>query len=139
MKHGTRTADLAAAAAGIAGPALIFIGYSLADDLDEDPSMGMRLFFVLVTVGGSAYLLYTERGDRKVAIGALAASSFGFLLQTNMISLHVRSARMVVWAAIAVCAGLLWMRDGNKITSTVAASMVFVSTLILALSLRILH
>jgi hypothetical protein len=101
--------------------------------------MGMRLFFVLVTVAGSAYLLYTERGDRKVAIGALAASSFGFLLQTNMISLHVRSARMVVWAAIAVCAGLLWMRDGNKITSTVAASMVFVSTLILALSLRILH
>ena len=59
--------------------------------------MGMRLFFVLVTVAGSAYLLYTERGDRKVAIGALAASSFGFLLQTNMISLHVRSARMVVW------------------------------------------
>ena len=101
--------------------------------------MGMRLFFVLVTVAGSGYLLYTERGDRKVAIGALAASSFGFLLQTNMISLHVRSARMVVWAVIAVCAGLLWMRDGSKITSTVAASMVFVSTLIIALSLRILH
>ena len=101
--------------------------------------MGMRLFFVLVTVAGSGYLLYTERGDRKVAIGALAASSFGFLLQTNMISLHVRSARMVVWAVIAVCAGLLWTREGSKIASTVAASMVFVSTLIIALSLRILH
>ena len=101
--------------------------------------MGMRLFFVLVTVAGSAYLLFTERGDRKVAIAALAASSFGFMMQTNTISLHVRSARMVVWAVIAVSAGLLWMRDGNKVTSTVAASMVFVSTLILALSLRILH
>jgi hypothetical protein len=102
--------------------------------------MGMRLFFVLVTVGGSVYLLYTERGDRKVAIGALAASAFGFLLQVNVITLHMRYARMLVWAAIAVCAGMLWMRDGtSKITSTVAASMVFVSTLIVALSLRILH
>ena len=48
--------------------------------------MAMRLFFVLVTVAGSGYLLYTDRGDRKVTIAALAASSFGFLLQLNMIS-----------------------------------------------------
>ena len=101
--------------------------------------MGMRMFFVLVTVGGSVYLLYNERGDRKVAIGALAASCFGFMLQMNMISLHMRYARMLVWLGIAVCAGLLWMRVGDKTASTVAASMVFVSTLIVALSLRILH
>jgi hypothetical protein len=101
--------------------------------------MAMRLFFVLVTVAGSAYLLFTERGDRKLAIGALAASSLLLLLQLNVLTLHVRYARLVVWAAIAVCAGLLWMRDGGKHTSTVAASMVFVSALTIALQLRILH
>jgi hypothetical protein len=101
--------------------------------------MAMRLFFVLVTVLGSAYLLFTERGDRKVAIAALAVSSFGLLLQLNVISLHMRYARTVVWAAIAVCATLAWMRDNSKTASTVAASMVFVSALTVALSLRLLH
>jgi hypothetical protein len=101
--------------------------------------MAMRLFFVLVTVAGSAYLLFNERGDRKVVIAALAASCFGLLLQLNVISLHLRYARTVVWAAIAVCAALSWMRDGSKAASTVAASMVFVSALTVALSLRLLH
>ncbi len=66
--------------------------------------MSMRLFFVLVTVLGSAYLLFSDRGDRKVAIAALAVSGFGLLLQLNVITLHLRYARTVVWAAIAVCA-----------------------------------
>ena len=101
--------------------------------------MSMRLFFVLVTVVGSVYLLFTERGDRKLAIAALAISGFGFLLQLNVITLHIHYARMVVWAAIAVCAGLLWTRDGSKSASTVAASMVFVSTLTIALSLHLLR
>jgi hypothetical protein len=101
--------------------------------------MAMRLFFVLVTVVGSAYLLFTERGDRKVAIAAVAVSAFGLMLQLNVVSLHMRYARTVVWAAIAVCAGLLWMRDNSKTASTVAASVVFVSALTVALSLRLLH
>ena len=101
--------------------------------------MAMRLFFVLVTVAGSAYLLFTDRGDRKVTIAALAASSFGFLLQLNVISLHMRYARTVVWAAIAVCAGMVWMRENAKTPATVAAGMVFVSALTVALSLRMLH
>lgn len=101
--------------------------------------MAMRLFFVLVTVLGSAYLLFTERGDRKVAIAALAVSAFGLLLQLNVISLHMRYARTVVWAAIAVCAAMAWMRENSKTTSTVAAGMVFVSALTVALSLRLLH
>jgi len=101
--------------------------------------MAMRLFFVLVTVAGSAYLLFTNRGDRKVTIAAVAASSFGLLLQLNVISLHMRYARTVVWAAIAVCAGMVWMRENSKTPSTVAAGMVFVSALTVALSLRLLH
>ena len=101
--------------------------------------MAMRLFFVLVTVAGSAYLLYTERGERRFKLGALAASAIGMLLQLNVISLHVRYARTVVWAAIAVCAGFVWMRDNSKTGSTVAAGMVFVSTLTVALSLRLLR
>jgi hypothetical protein len=99
----------------------------------------MRLFFVLVTVGGSAYLLFTDRGDRRFTIGALAASAFLLLLQLNVISLHIAHARTIVWAAIAVCGTLLWMRDGSKTSATVAASMVFVSALTVALSLRMLH
>ncbi|HYR20033.1 MAG TPA: hypothetical protein VEQ15_11110 [Myxococcales bacterium] len=101
--------------------------------------MAMRLFFVLVTVVGSAYLLFNERGDRKVAIVALVVSCFGLLLQLNVITLHLRYARTAVWAAIAVCAVLSWMRDGSKASSTVAASMAFVSALTVALSLRLLH
>jgi hypothetical protein len=101
--------------------------------------MAMRLFFVLVTVGGSGYLLFTDRGDRRFTIGALAASALLLLLQLNVITLHVRHARTVVWAAIAVCATLLWMRDSAKTTATVAASMAFVSALTVALALRILH
>jgi hypothetical protein len=99
----------------------------------------MRLFFVLLTVGGSIYLLVTDRGERKYAIGALIASSIGLLLQLNVITLHLHYARTVVWAAIAVCAGFLWMKDGSKTGATVAASMVFASTLIVALSLRLLR
>ena len=99
----------------------------------------MRLFFVLLTVGGSVYLLVTDRGERRFAIGALAASSIGLLLQLNVITLRLHSARTVVWAAIAVCAGLIWLRDGSKTGATVAASMVFASALVVALSLRLLR
>jgi len=56
-----------------------------------------------------------------------------------MISLHMRYARTVVWAAIAVCAGMVWMRENAKTPATVAAGMVFVSALTVALSLRMLH
>jgi hypothetical protein len=101
--------------------------------------MAMRLFFVLLTVGGSIYLLVNDRGDRKYALGALVASSIGLLLQLNVITLHVHYARNVVWMAIAVCAGFLWMKEATKTGATVAASMVFVSALTVALSLRILH
>jgi hypothetical protein len=101
--------------------------------------MSMRLFFVLVTVVGSAYLLFTERGERRYTVAALVISSIGLLLQVNAITLHMRYARTVVWAAIAVCAGLIWMRQTTKNASTIAASMVFASALTVALSLRILR
>ena len=101
--------------------------------------MAMRLFFVFLTVAGSIYLLVTREGDRRYAIGALAASSVGLLLQLNVITLHLCYARLVVWAAIAVCAALVWLRDSSKTGATVAASMVFVSALTVALSLRLLH
>jgi len=101
--------------------------------------MAMRLFFVFLTVAGSIYLLVTREGDRRYAIAALAASSVGLLLQLNVITLHLRYARLVVWAAIAVCAALVWLRDSSKTGATVAASMVFVSALTVALSLRLLH
>jgi hypothetical protein len=101
--------------------------------------MGMRLFFVLLTVIGSAYLLFTERGDRRLSIAALAVSTVGLLMQLNVITLHLHYARTVVWAAIAVCAALYWMRESSKAASTVAAGMVFVSALTVALSLHLLH
>lgn len=101
--------------------------------------MSMRLFFVLLTVVGSAYLLFTERGERRLAIAALVVSAFGLLLQLNVISLHVRYARTVVWAAIAICAAIIWMRQSSKSASTVAAGMVFASALTVALSLRLLR
>lgn len=101
--------------------------------------MAMRLFFILVALGGSAYLLYREKGDRKFAIGALAASALGLMLQMHWISLRVQYARTVIWAAIAVCAGLMWSRHASKTDSTVAAGLMFVSALTVALSLRLLH
>lgn len=101
--------------------------------------MGMRLLFVLLTVAGSAYLLFTDRGDRRLSIAALAVSTVGLLMQLNVITLHLHYARTVVWAAIAVCAGLVWMRESSKTASTVAAGMVFVSALTVALSLHLLH
>ena len=101
--------------------------------------MSMRLFFVLVTLVGSVYLLVRESGDRRFAIGALAASSIGLLLQLNVIALRVHYARNIVWAAIAICAGFVWVREGSKPASTVAASVVFVSALTVALSLRLLR
>ena len=101
--------------------------------------MSMRLFFVLVTLAASIYLFVRERNDRRFAIGALVASSFGLLLQLNVIALHVQYARSIVWAAIAVCAVLIWTREATKNGATVAAAMAFVSTLTVALSLRLLH
>ena len=101
--------------------------------------MSMRLFFIMLTVAGSAYLLFTDRADRRFAIAALVVSSIGLLLQLNVISLHVQYARTIVWAAIAVCAALIWMRQSSKSASTIAASMVFASALVVALSLRLLR
>jgi hypothetical protein len=101
--------------------------------------MGMRLFFVLVTLGGSVYLFVREPNDRRYAIGALIASSIGLLLQLNVVALRVQYARTLVWAAIAVCAGLIWTRTASKNGATVAAAVAFVSTLTVALSLRILR
>jgi len=101
--------------------------------------MSMRLFFVLVTLAGSVYLFVREHNDRRLAIGALAASSIGLLLQLNVIALRLQYARSLVWAAIAICAGLIWTREGSKNGATVAAAMAFVSTLTVALSLRILR
>ena len=89
--------------------------------------MSMRLFFVLLTIVGSGYLLFTERGERRFAVAALVVSSIGLLLQLNVITLHLRYARTVVWAAIAVCAALIWMRQSSKSATTVAAVMLFVS------------
>jgi hypothetical protein len=100
--------------------------------------MSMRLFFVLIALGGSVYLFVKDRTDRYV-MGALVASSLGLLLQMNVISLRMQYARSIVWAAIAVCAGLIWSREGSKNGATVAAAMAFVSTLTVALSLRILR
>jgi hypothetical protein len=101
--------------------------------------MSMRLFFVLLTVVGSGYLLFTERGERRFTIAALAISSIGLLLQLNVITLHLRYARTVVWAAIAVCAAILWLRQNSKSASTVSAGLLFVSALTVALSLKLLH
>jgi hypothetical protein len=102
-------------------------------------AMSMRLFFVLVTLAGSVYLLVMERSDRRLAVGALAASAVGLLLQLNVIALRVHYARSIVWAAIAICAALIWWREGKKGGATVAAALVFVSTLTVALSLRLLR
>jgi len=101
--------------------------------------MSMRLFFVLVTLAGSVYLFVHEHNDRRLVIAALAASSIGLLLQLNVIALRVHYARSVVWAAIAVCAGLIWWREGSKGGATVAAAMAFVSTLMVALALILLR
>ncbi len=101
--------------------------------------MSMRLFFLVLTLGGSIYLFVREHGDRRFAIGALVASSLGLLLQLNVIALRVQYARTIIWTAIAVCAGIIWSREGSKTGSSVAATMAFVSTLCVALSLRLLR
>ncbi len=101
--------------------------------------MSMRLFFLVLTLGGSIYLFLREHGDRRFAIGALVASSLGLLLQLNVIALRVQYARTIIWTAIAVCAGIIWNREASKSGATVAATMAFVSTLCVALSLRLLR
>jgi hypothetical protein len=101
--------------------------------------MAMRLFFILVALIGSGYLLFREKGDRKFAIGALAASALGLMLQLHWISLRVQYARTVIWLVIGVCCALMWNRESSKTGSTVAASVVFVSALTVALSLRLLR
>jgi hypothetical protein len=101
--------------------------------------MAMRLFFVFVTLAGSAYLLVQAREGRKFAMGALLASAIGLLLQLNVVTLHVHYARTAVWAAIAICAAFLWIRESSKSASTVAASVALVSALTVALSLRLLR
>jgi hypothetical protein len=101
--------------------------------------LSTQLFFVFLTVGGSIYLLVTDRGERRYAIGALVASSIGLLLQLNVITLHLHYARTVVWAAIAVCAAFLWLRDSSKTGATVAACMFFASSLTVARAFGLLR
>lgn len=101
--------------------------------------MTMRLFFTLFALAGTAYLLVVEKGNRSFAIGALVASALAVLLQMNWISLHIHYARTAIWAAIAACAALLWVREPSKSGATVAAGVVFVSSLTVALSLHLLR
>jgi hypothetical protein len=101
--------------------------------------MKLRLFLMLVTVAGSGYLLYKNRGDRRFAIGAVVASSLGLVLQLNLIVLHMHYVRTLVWTVIAVCAGLIWSREQAKISSTVAAAVVFAAAIPVALSLQLLR
>jgi hypothetical protein len=101
--------------------------------------MKLRLFLVLVTVAGSGYLLYKNRGDRRFAIGAVVASSIGLVLQLNLIALHMHYVRTITWTAIAVCAGLIWNREQTKMLSTVAAAVVFAAAIPVALSLQLLR
>src|SRR5258707_1669103 len=96
--------------------------------------MKLRLFLMLVTVAGSGYLLYKNRGDRRFAIGAVVASSIGLVLQLNLIALHVHYVRTIVWTAIAVCAGLSWNHEQTKTSSTVAAASGFPAGITGALS-----
>ncbi len=101
--------------------------------------MALRLFFVFVTVAGSALLIFSNRGDRRFAIAALVASGIGLLLHLNLLSVHVPYARTAVWAIIAVCAVLLWVRDASKTGATIAAAVLFASALPIALAFRVLH
>lgn len=101
--------------------------------------MTLRLFLVLVTVAGSGYLLYQNRADRRLAIAALVASSFALLLQMNLIALRMNYVRTLIWTAIAICAGLIWMRENTKMSSTVATAVVFAAAIPVALSLQLLR
>lgn len=101
--------------------------------------MTLPLFLVLVTVAGSGYLLYKNRGHRRLAFGALVASSLGLLLQLNVIALHQHYVRTIIWTAIAVCAALIWSREHTKLSSTVAAAVVFAAAIPAALSLQLLR
>ncbi len=101
--------------------------------------MTLRLFLVLVTLTGSGYLFYKNRGDRRFAIAALVASSIGLLLQLNVIALHMHYVRTLIWIAIAVCAGLIWVREDTKMSSTVATAVAFAAAIPIALSLQLLR
>jgi hypothetical protein len=101
--------------------------------------MRLRLFLILVAVAGSGYLLYKNRADRRFAIGATVASSLGLVLQLNLIVLHMHYLRTLIGIAIAVCAGLIWNREQTKISSTVAAAVVFAAAIPVALSLQLLR
>jgi hypothetical protein len=102
-------------------------------------NMTLGLFLVLVTFAGSVYLLYKNRGERRLAIGALVASSLSLLLQLNLIALNMHYVRTIIWTAIAVCAGLIWTRENTKMSSTVAAAVAFAAAIPAALSLQLLR
>jgi len=101
--------------------------------------MKLRLFLILVTVAGSGYLLYKNRADRRFAIAAMVTSSLGLILHMHLIAVHVHYLRTLIWAAIAVCAGLIWNREQTKMPSTVAAAVVFAAAIPVALSLQLLR
>ena len=99
--------------------------------------MTLGLFLVLVTFAGSLYLLYRNRGKRRLAIGALVASSLSLVLQLNLIALNMHYLRTIIWTAIAVCAGLIWSRENTKMSST--AAVTFAAAIPAALSLQLLR
>jgi len=74
-----------------------------------------------------------------LAVAALALSGIGLLLHLNVLALRVPYARTAVWAAIAVCAAILWVRQSSKSATTVSAGMIIVSALTVARSLKLLH
>jgi hypothetical protein len=83
--------------------------------------------------------LYKNRGERRLAVGALVASSLSLLLQLNLIALSMHYVRPIIWTAIAVCAALIWSRENTKMSSTVAAAVAFAAAIPAALSLQLLR
>src|SRR5260370_17454364 len=82
--------------------------------------MKLRLFLILVTVAGSGYLLYKNRGDRRFAIGAVVASSLRLFLQLNLIALHPHYVRTLLWTPIPVSPSLILNSGPPQISSTFA-------------------
>ena len=101
--------------------------------------MALRLFLALLALGCAGYLGYRDPPDRPFAYGAAGVAGVLTLLYLGVLSIRVDFARELLWAAIAVLGGLLWMRQQGKLTSTLATLITVSGALATALGLRMLR
>src|SRR5689334_9937455 len=101
--------------------------------------MPFKLVMAIAALVSAALLAWRSPQDRNYAFGAVGASALVLLMVHNIVRINFTHAVTIVWAAIAVLGGLLWVRQQAKLSATFATVLCASGALPLLAMLGLMH